>query len=143
MLPRTKNRQTGSATQLVYDVADVVWKIGLCESQLKNKNLWQKIPKQVLSLVRTGRSKHSEILMTQSSTKFFASDIRDIASLAIMAKPAMFSYKIALLSSAEVFDDYSDILKAQAAAQMERRQESRNISTAAEAVRVQTEKNSL
>ena len=135
--PRVKNKQTGAATELVYELSSKIWKIGQCKNQLENSSLWWKIPNEILGLVKTSKKKEELIMMTQFSSKIFASEIRELASLVIMAKPELLSYRVALLGTADVFDSYSVFLKAKAAAMEENRLRAKNIATAAEAVCVQ------
>ena len=47
---REKNKITGVATEMIYEMTSSIWKIGQCESQLKSSNLWSKIPDKILSL---------------------------------------------------------------------------------------------
>ena len=120
--PRIKNKKTGSATQLVHDLTSIIWKIGLCENQLKNRGMWSKIPDYIIKLIKTGRKKEEPIQMNQMSSKTFATDIRDLASLALMAKSELKSCKLALLGAADVFADYSDFLRSQAESKKEKRE---------------------
>ena len=137
--PRVKNKKTGMATQLVHDLTGLLWKIGQCEPQLRDRCLWNKIPDQIRSIVRRGK-KHEGVQMTQLSTKAFATDLREITNLAMMARPELLSFKVSLLSTADCFDEYSDFLREHADSTEKKRQKARQISSASEAVCVQIAK---
>ena len=137
--PRIKNKKTGMATQLVHDLTGLLWKIGQCEPQLRDRGLWNKVPDQIRSLVRRGK-KHEGVQMTQLSTRTFATDLREITNLAIMARPELLSLKVSLLGTADCFDEYSDFLRAHAESTEMKRQKAKQISSASQAVCVQIAK---
>ena len=47
-----QDRSTGLGAQLLYDLTEIVWKIGQCEKKMKGRKLWHKIPAELLSLVK-------------------------------------------------------------------------------------------
>ena len=49
--PRMKHKSTGSGTQLLYDISEVVWKIGHCKTQLAGRSLWNKVPLELQNLM--------------------------------------------------------------------------------------------
>ena len=135
--PRIKNRKTGAATELVYNLTNIVWKISQCESQLKTRSLWNKLPDLIIKLTRKSKKRQEGLQMSQQSSKAFATEVREIANIAIMAKSELLSFKVALLGGAQAFDDYADFLKAHAESTRDKRKEALNITTAAEAICVQ------
>ena len=67
--PRMNNKKTGEATQLGYDVTDILWRIKMAEGALKNRTLWSKVPSQIQSLLAfENKSKKEPVVVTQAST---------------------------------------------------------------------------
>ena len=130
---RIKNKKTGAATDLVYEITEIIWKIGQAEKQLKSSSLWNKLPDVIKNLVNFDVKSKDPIHMTQHSTRVFAANLREIASRALMANERLSELKVALLSSAEVFDQYSDYLKAHLE-NVKKKSLKGSVSTAAEAI---------
>ena len=106
--PRLKNRKTGLATDLVYEITDIVWKVGLAEKQLTSSGMWSKVP-GVISKLATFKQKSKEpIRITQISAKNFSTVLRETASKALMANPKLAELKLAMLDCAEIFVKYSE-----------------------------------
>ena len=130
---RIKNKKTGAATDLVYEITEIIWKIGQAEKQLKSSSLWNKLLGVIKNHVNFDVKSKDPIHMTQHSSRVFAANLREIASRALMANEKLSELKVALLSSAEVFDQYSDYLKAHLE-NVKKKSFKGSVSTAAEAV---------
>ena len=109
--PRVKNRKTGAATELVFEITEIIWKVGLAEKQFKSSFLWSKVPGIIRNLGTFELKSKDPIVMSQLSSKSFASHIREVASKALMASQNLVQLKLALLSCAEIFIKYSEYLK--------------------------------
>ena len=108
--PRLKNRKTGAATELVYDMTDIIWRIGQAEKQLKSSSLWGKVPDLIGELATFEQKSKELVKISQSSSKGFATQIRETASKALMASPNLANLKFSLLKCAEIFVKYSEYL---------------------------------
>ena len=109
--PRVKNRKTGAATELVFEITEIIWKVGLAEKQFKSSFLWSKVPGIIRNHGTFELKSKDPIVMSQLSSKSFASHIREVASKALMASQNLVQLKLALLSCAEIFIKYSEYLK--------------------------------
>lgn len=109
--PRMKHKPTGSATQLLYDITDTVWKLGHCRTQLVGRSLWKKVPQELQNLMTFEVKSKDLVQMNQNSTKMFATNIREIADRAVMAQVKLYSLRIALFQAAEVMLEYSSWLE--------------------------------
>ena len=134
---RVKNQRTGAATELVYEVTEIVWKVGQVEKQLRNSSLWGRVPKIISDLANFEVKSKDPIHMTQTSTKTFATHIREVASKAIMASQNLTDLKLALLSCAEIFIKYSEYLRVHLEKVKNKAASDRSISTATEALLLQ------
>ena len=132
--PRMKHKSTGSATQLLQDLTDIVWKIGHCEKQLSAQSLWTKVPVNIRNLISFQVKSKDLIQMSQHSAKMFATNIREIADKAVMAREKLASLRNALFQAAEVFLEYSRWLESHAEKVRLKTASQRMIGTAAEAV---------
>jgi hypothetical protein len=132
--PKIKNRTTGNATQLVYDIADILWKIKLAEKALKRHGLWSKFSSEIVKMLNFDLKYHEKVVLTQLSTQNFASHTRDIADRVIFSNPNLQTLRVAFLGGADVFDDLSRALKANCEKAMEHKEMLTKLSTAAEAV---------
>ena len=92
---RVKNQRTGAATELVYEVTEIVWKVGQVEKQLRSSSLWSRVPKIISDLATFEVKSKDPIHMTQTSTRTFATDIREVASKALMASQNLTDLKLA------------------------------------------------
>ena len=135
--PRLKNRKTGAATELVYDITDIIWRIGQAEKQLKSSALWGKVPDLVSELATFEQKSKEPVKISQPSSKGFATHIRETASKALMASPNLTDLKFSLLTCAEIFVKYSDYLKRHVENVQNKAAKGRYISTAAEAIILQ------
>ena len=112
--PRIRNKKTGAATGLVFDIADILWKIKMAEIPLKTRSLWKKIPEEIKSLLLNVENKsHEQVTLTQESVKNFSVHIREIADKVLFSQPNLFTLKLSLLNSAEIFADILNVLKAE------------------------------
>lgn len=109
--PRLKNRKTGEATELVYEITDIVWRVGLAEKQLKSSDLWKNVPDLINNLATFQQKSKEPIKITQASAKSFATSIRETSSRALMANQNLKGLKLAMLACAEIFVKYSEYLK--------------------------------
>ena len=132
--PRLRNKKTGAATELVYDIADILWRIKMAETPLRNRSLWSKVPEEIRSLLRVEKKAHDQIAVTQASVQNFAAHIRDVADRAVFSQSNLVSLKLSLLSSADIFADMASILKAHAEKVKARGENLEKVSSAAEAV---------
>ena len=135
--PRIKNRKTGVATELMYSITDIVWGIGQSIKQLKGAGLWNKIPTLLSDLAMVDQKSKEPIRITQTSAKEFATQTREIASKALMANSSLESLKMAMLSTAEVFVEYSNYLKSHLESVKKKLDKDKLIGSAAEAVVIQ------
>ena len=131
--PRIKNKKTGAATDLVYEITEIIWKVGQAERQMKSSSLWNKFPDVIKNLVNFDVKSKDPIHMTQHSSQVFAAYLREVSSRALMANEGLSELKVALLSSAEVFNQYSDYLKAHLES-VKKKSFKGSVSTAAEAI---------
>ena len=131
---RIKHRVTGSATQLLYDLTDIILKIGNCKKQLSGRQLWHKIPTELQALMQFEVKSKEFIQMSQRSTREFATRIRDVADKAVMAKEKLGSLRVSLLQAAEVFIEYSTWLESLASKYRVKTATQKQSGTAAEAV---------
>ena len=132
--PRMKHKPTGSATQLLYDITDTVWKLGHCKTQLIGRSLWNKVPKELQNLMTFEVKSKDLVQMTQNSTKMFATNIREIADRAVMAQGKLSSLRIALFQAAEVMLQYSSWLEKNSESVRNMLASKKLIGTAAEAI---------
>ena len=95
--PRVKNRKTGAATEVVYEITDILWKIGQAEKQLKSRSLWNKVPVMFSGLLTFELKSKEPILLTQNSCEIFASHIREVMSKVIVSSQIFSPVRIALL----------------------------------------------
>lgn len=135
--PRLKNRKTGAATELVYEITDIIWRTGQAEKQLKSSALWGKVPDLIGELATFEQKSKEPVKISQISSKAFATHIRETASKALMASPNLAGLKFSLLECAEIFVKYSDYLKKHAESFQFKTVKGRSISTAAEAIILQ------
>ena len=135
--PRLKNRKTGAATELVYEITDIIWRIGQAEKQLKSSALWGKVPDLICELATFEQKSKEPVKISQPSSKGFATHIRETASKALMASPNLTDLKFSLLTCAEIFVKYSDYLKKHVENVQNKAAKGRSISTAAEAIILQ------
>ena len=91
--PRIKNRKTGAATELVYEITDIIWRIGQAKKQLKSSALWGKVPGLIGELATFEQKSKEVVKISQSSSKGFATHIRETASKALMASPNLADLK--------------------------------------------------
>ena len=75
---------------------------------MKSSSLWNKFPDVIKNLVNFDVKSKDPIHMTQHSSQVFAAYLREVSSRALMANERLSELKVALLSSAEVFNQYSD-----------------------------------
>jgi thymidylate kinase len=134
---RVKNQRTGAATELVYEVTEIVWKVGQVEKQLRSSSLWSRVPKIISDLATFEVKSKDPIHMTQTSTRTFATHIREVASKALMASQNLTDLKLALLSCAEIFIKYSEYLRVHLEKVKNKAASDRSISTATEALLLQ------
>ena len=135
--PRLKNRKTGLATELVYEITDIVWKIGLAEKQLTSSGMWSKVP-GVISKLATFKQKSKEpIRITQLSAKNFSTVLRETASKALMANPKLAELKLAMLTCADIFWKYSEYLEKHLDLVKSKAIKERSVKSAVEAVILQ------
>ena len=132
--PRIKNQKTGNATQLVFDIGDILWKLKLAEKTLRKHCLWSHLSPEIVNLMKFDPKNHEKLALTQSSTQNFASHIRDIADRAAFSNPGLQSMRVAFLGVADIFDDLSRALKENCEKAMDLQRKHIKISTAAEAV---------
>ena len=133
--PRMRNKKTGAATELAYDIADILWRVKMAEIPLRNRSLWSKIPEEIGSLIKVEKkAHHDKVGVTQSSSQNFAVHVRDCADRAVFSQQNLSSLKLALLGAADVFEDLADVLKVQAEKVKTRGENLKKVSTAAEAV---------
>lgn len=133
--PRLRNKKTGAATELAYDVADILWRLKMSEIPLKNRSLWSKIPEEIGSLIKVEKKAHHDrVGVTQSSSQNFAVHIREVADRALFSQQNLSSFKLALLGVADIFADLADVLKIEAEKVKTRGENLMKVSTAAEAV---------
>ena len=135
--PRIKNRKTGAATELVFEITDIIWRIGQAEKQLKSSGLWNKVPDIISKLATFEQKSKDPVRIDQYSSKNFATHIREIASKALMASPNLADLKLAMLSCAEIFVKYSGYLKTHLENVKNKASKDKSISTATEAVILQ------
>ena len=135
--PRVKNRKSGAATELLYDITDIVWKVGQAEKQLESRSMWRKVPKIISELATFEQKSKDPILMTQVSSKTFATHMREVASKALMSHPNLSELKVALLTCADNFTAYADFLKANSERKQNKSVLDRSISSATESVLLQ------
>ena len=135
--PRLKNRKTGLATDLVYEITDIFWKVGLAEKQLTSSGMWNKVP-GVISKLATFKLKSKEpIRITQISAKNFSTVLRETASKALMANPKLAELKLAMLDCAEIFVKYSEYLGKHLALVKNKATKERSVNSGVEAVILQ------
>ena len=132
--PRIKNRKSGEATELVYDVADILWKIKMAEKALRNRSLWGRVPNKICSLLKFDRKSHDQVIVTQDSVKKFVLFIREVTDKVIFSQPNLREFRISLLRTADVLADLADVLKSQAEERRASLEKQMKISSAAEAV---------
>ena len=133
--PRLRNKKTGAATELAYDIADILWRLKMAEIPLKYRSLWSRIPEEIGSLIKVEKkARHDQVGVTQASSQSFAVHIREVADRALFSQLNLSSLKLALLGAADIFADLSDILKVQAEKVKTRAENQKKVSTAAEAV---------
>ena len=135
--PRVKNRKTGAATEVVYEITDILWKIGQAEKQLKSRSLWNKVPVMFSGLLTFELKSKEPILLTQNSCEIFASHIREVMSKVIVSSQIFSPVRIALLECAELFVRYSEYLKSNQISLEKKRINDKSIKTATEAVLIQ------
>ena len=133
--PRMKNKKTGEATQLAYDVTDILWRVKMAEGALRNRSMWSKVPAFIQSLlVFENKSKKNPVVVTQASSMHLAVYIHEGADRAIFSDPNFSNFKVALLTTAGIFEDLTDGMKANLARLKNRNEKLREISSATEAV---------
>ena len=133
--PRMRNKKTGAATELLYDIADILWRLKMAEIPLKNRSLWSRIPELILSLVsKVERKAHEQVGVTQSSSQSFSAHMREVADRAVFGQANLSSLKLAVLSSADVLADLADKLKEHAEKVRIRGENLKEVSSAADAV---------
>ena len=135
--PRMRNKKTGAATEVVYEITEIIWKIGQAESQFRNRSLWSKIPETLSNLMTFELKSKDPVSLSTTSSSLFATHIREVASKAIMASQNLSFLKLALLNCAEIFIKYSEYLKSHQETCSKKKSKDQAISTAAEAVLMQ------
>ena len=135
--PRMRNKKTGAATELVYEITEISWKIGQADTQLRNRSLWNKIPDIISKLITFEQKSKDPVSLSTASSSLFATHIREVASKAIMASQNLSFLKLALLKCAEIFTKYSEYLKSHQETLLKKKSKDQTISTAAEAVIMQ------
>ena len=135
--PRVKNRQTGAATELVYEITDIVWRVGSAEKQLTSSGTWSKVPAVISKLAAFKQKSKEPIRITQSSAKNFSTVLRETASKALMANPRLSELKIAMLTCAEIFVKYSEYLEKHLGLVKDKAAKEKSVTTATEAVILQ------
>lgn len=135
--PRLKNRKTGAATELVYEITDIVWRVGLAEKQLKSSELWKNVPDLINNLATFQQKSKEPIKITQTSAKSFATYIRETSSKALMANQNLSGLKLAMLACAEIFVKYTEYLKKHLEAANKKASKDKFIASATEAVILQ------
>ena len=135
--PRQKNRKTGAATELVYEITDIVWRVGLAEKQLMSSELWKNVPDIVNNLATFQQKSKEPIKITQTSAKSFATFIRETSSKALMANQNLSGLKLAMLACAEIFVKYSEYLKKHLEAANKKAAKDKFIASGTEAVILQ------
>ena len=132
--PKKKHQPTGQGTQLVLDLADIVWKIGQSEKQLSGRGLWNKVPTELTKLISFEIKSKDPVQLSQLSTKNFAIQIRETADKILMAKQVLGPLRVALLKAAEVYDEYSSWLKSNNESRTRRAESQKTIGSATEAI---------
>ena len=132
--PRIRNKKIGNATQLVYDTADILWKVNLAEKALKNRSLWHRIPQQIKKMLDIENKSKDPVTVTQASIQNLVVLIREVADRAIFSHRNLVSLKLSLLTTADILTDLEEALRTnleRARANMEKQ---KLISSATEAV---------
>ena len=95
-----RNKKTGAATELAYDIADILWRVKMAEIPLRNRSLWSKIPEEIGSLIKVEKkAHHDQVGVTQSLSQNFAVHIRECADRAVFSQQNLSSLKLALLGA--------------------------------------------
>ena len=131
-MPRIKNKKIGSATQLAYDIADILWKVKQGEKSLRHRHLWNKIPEDVRSLVNFEIKAKEATIVTQASCQNFATLIRGVVDKVVFGHPNLLSLRVLLLSTSDVFVDLSEALKKVSQKVNQQRENKSKLSTSAE-----------
>ena len=85
----------------------------MAESALKNRSMWFKVPALIQSLlVFDNKSKKNPVLVTQASSMNLAVSIHEVTDRAIFSDPNFSNFKLALLTTAGIFEDLTDVMKA-------------------------------
>ena len=132
--PRLKNKKTGAATEFVYDISDILWRIKMAETPLIKRSLWSKLPDDIKALINVEKKAHDTVAVTQASAQNFALHIREVADRSICSDHKLGTLRISLLRSADIFADLADLLKIEAEKVRVKRENLKKISSAAEAV---------
>ena len=107
--PRLKNKKTGAATEFVYDISDILWRIKMAETPLIKRSLWSKLPDDIKALINVEKKAHDTVAVTQASAQNFALHIREVADRSICSDHKLGTLRISLLRSADIFADLADL----------------------------------